>query len=323
MKFVVFGQKRRLGLLEGERVLDLAGASARAAIAGRLRDAFGSLHRLIVSGERGLEATAHLAETFGGSDESDVWIDVAKADLAPPWPGQRFALIGNNNAAHVGQTSLRMRGATLSEAEIQETARRSGLMGYWGMARPVLGPGSSVPIPVRANGLFDYEAEPAIVLGKQGKDIRAENLADHVWGVTLVADWGIREERWPPGPYSPLMPTKNFDGSKSIGPCIVVGEIDPDDLEIETFINAQQRQRFCSSEMIFSIGEILELLSENFTFFPGDVISGGSGPGTALDQTTPHHDGSWPRDLFLKDGDVVEMRAAGIGSLVSHIVGSA
>ena len=113
---------------------------------------------------------------------------------------------------------------------------------------------------------------------------------------------------------------KNFDGSTSMGPCIVVGELHPQDVPVETRINAELRQRYNTSEMIWSFGEILELLSQDFTFVPGDVISGGTNAGTAADKSKKGPDGVKPLDLFLKPNDVVEVSSPPIGALRNRIV---
>lgn len=319
MRFVVFADDHRLGLLEGERVLDLRRAAQSAGLNADLKNALNSLQGLIETGARGLDAVSAAAEKLRGSDEIGLWADISNLKLQAPWPGQRFALAGSNNPSHLAEAFTHM-GAPRSVAEAREIAREGVPMGFWGMARPVMGPGADIPIPARAKGFFDFESEPAIVLGKRGVDIKADRIADYVWGVTLVADWSIREDTWPPKPFSPFMPIKNFDCSKSIGPCIVVGELDPNDFQIETLVNGVRRQHFSSKEMIFSFGEVLQHFSQELTFYPGDVISGGTGAGTAMDQTIPNADGSWPRDLFLKPGDVVEARAEAIGSLIGRIV---
>lgn len=324
MKFVVFGEQRRLGLLDGQRVLDLAlaGAACRPAIGGTDAErelSLSTLQGLIEAGQRGLDLVRELAEHVRGTDQPGLWSSAADTHLHAPWPGQRFALVGSNNANHVATAFTNM-GTPRSVEEVRDSTRKGAPSGFWGMARPVMGPNERIKIPSRAKGLFDYEGEPGIVLGKQGKDIKAKDIADYIWGVTLILDWSIRDEVWPPKPYSPLMPLKNFDQSKSIGPCIVVDEIDPNDFHIETYVNGQQRQSFDTSEMIFSFGEVLEHFSRDFTFFPGDVIAGGTGAGTAIDQTLPNADGTWPRDLYLKPGDRVEVRAEGIGSIFGDIV---
>lgn len=324
MKFVVFGEQRRLGLLDEQRVMDVAQAGATYRQTIGLNDAqwdlsLSSLQGLIETGQRGLDFIRESAERLRGTDQPGIWSEASDVRLHAPWPGQRFALVGSNNANHVATAFTNM-GTPRTVEEVYENTRRGVPSGFWGMARPVMGTGAQIKIPSRANGLFDFEGEPGVILGKQGKDIKAGDIADYVWGVTLVIDWSIRDEAWPPKPYSPLMPLKNFDCSKSIGPCIVVGEICPSKLQIETYVNGQRRQSFNTGEMIFSFGEVLEQFSRDLTFVPGDVIAGGTGAGTAIDQTVPNPDGSWPRDLFLKPGDKVEVRAEGIGSIHAEIV---
>lgn len=324
MKFVVFGQQHKLGLLDGQRILDLALAAHthRMPVHGNASEedlSFSSLLGLIQAGRRGLDVVGDLAERLHGSDQPDLWVNASDVRLQAPWPGQRFALVGSNNANHVATAFTNM-GTPRTQEEVRESTRKGVPSGFWGMARPVMGPDAQIKIPSRAKGLFDYEGEPGVVIGKQGKDIKAKDIADYVWGVTLIIDWSIREEVWPPKPYSPLMPLKNFDCSKSIGPCIVVDEICPSNVQIETLVNGERRQNFNTNEMVFSFGEVLEHFSRDFTFVPGDVIAGGTGAGTAIDQTIPNADGSWPRDLYLKPGDKVEVRANGIGSVCGEIV---
>ena len=322
MKFVVFGEQDRLGLLEGERILDLAlaGEIHASGRGGReTRSCLSTLQSLVEAGQQGLDRVQECAERSRGSDDPNLWHKASEVTLRAPWPGQRFALAGSNSADHVATAFTNM-GTPRTVDEVLETSRKGVPSGFWGMARPLVAPGEQVRIPARANGLFDFEGEPCIVLGKKGKDIKGSQVADYIWGVTLVNDWTIREEAWPPKPNSPLMPVKNFDQSKSIGPCIVVGEIDANDFIVESYVNGERRQRFSTRDMIFSFGEILAHLSRDFTFFPGDIISGGTGAGTGIDQTRPDPDGKWPRTMFLKPGDTVEIRSDGIGSLVNQVV---
>lgn len=312
MKFVVFGDNNRPGLLDNGVVLDLTRAPAG-------KEWAGSLLSLIESGAEGLDRVRAFAEKSRGSDEPGLWTDLAQTQLRAPFPGQRFALAGSNNADHVASAFTNM-GTPRTAEQVRTASRRKAPPGYWSVARPVMGPGARIQIPDRANGYFDYEGEPAIVLAKQGKDIRVGDFADHVWGVTLVIDWSIREPVWPPQPHEPLMVGKNFDCSKTIGPCIVVDEVAVNDLHIETTVNGQLRQSFSADDMIFSFPEILEYLSRDFTVFPGDVISGGTGSGTAIDHTVPDADGTWPRDLFLSPGDEVVVSSQNIGALANTVV---
>ena len=95
---------------------------------------------------------------------------------------------------------------------------------------------------------------------------------------------------------------------------------DLQNVDCETRVNGQVRQHYNSSDMIFKFGEVLEFLSKDFTFVPGDIISGGTAVGTAADQTKPGPDGVKPKDLFLKKGDVVEVSSPQIGTIRNKLV---
>jgi acylpyruvate hydrolase len=136
----------------------------------------------------------------------------------------------------------------------------------------------------------------------------------------MLADWSIRSPReGAGGPLNFAFP-KNFDTSCSMGPCIAVGEADPANIDIETFVNGERRQRFNTRDMVFSFAEYLEYLSRDFTLYPGDIISGGTAAGTAADSSDLLADGSSAPERFLKPGDIVEMRSPPIGALRTRVV---
>ena len=205
------------------------------------------------------------------------------------------------------------------EAVIAE-ARKAGQWGFWKVPAEVAGPDDPIPFPKRVT-YFDYEGEIAIVIGKRGKDIPAAQVKDYVWGVTLFHDWSIRDIGGTDRVVSYNL-QKNFDGAVSMGPCIVVGEADPQDIDAETRVNGVVRQSYNTKEMIWPFGEVLEYLSRDFTFVPGDVIAGGTSAGTAADKSRRGPDGKRPLDLFLKIGDTVEVSSSRIGALGNKIVAS-
>jgi 2-keto-4-pentenoate hydratase/2-oxohepta-3-ene-1,7-dioic acid hydratase in catechol pathway len=137
--------------------------------------------------------------------------------------------------------------------------------------------------------------------------------------VTLLGDWSIRAPREPEGPLKFGM-AKNFDQSCSLGPCIVVGELDPSNIDVETWVNGERRQQFNTQDMAFSYWEYIEYLSRDLTLYPGDIISGGTAAGTAADSSPRMADGQFAPERFLKVGDVVEIRSPEIGTLRSRIV---
>jgi acylpyruvate hydrolase len=196
--------------------------------------------------------------------------------------------------------------------------RESGIWGFWKVGREAADPDAELPYPSRATRL-DYEGEVAIVLGKQGKDVPASEAKSLVWGVTLLGDWSIRAPAEPQGPLKFGM-AKNFDNSCSLGPCIVVGELDPENIDVETWVNGERRQQFNTGDMVFSYWEYIEYLSRDLTLYPGDIISGGTAAGTAADSSPRMADGQFAPDRFLKPGDAVEIKALGIGALAARIV---
>jgi 2-keto-4-pentenoate hydratase/2-oxohepta-3-ene-1,7-dioic acid hydratase in catechol pathway len=200
-------------------------------------------------------------------------------------------------------------------------AREEGQWGFWKTPAEVAGTEDEIPYPGRTRR-FDYEGEVAIVIGKRGKDIAADRIDEYVWGVTLLHDWSIRDagSSGPQGRPISYNLAKNFDGSTSMGPCIVTGELNHGNIDVETTVNGELRQRYNTSDMIWTFGEVLEYLSRDFTFVPGDVIAGGTSAGTAADRARGKPDGGQSSDLFLKIGDTVEVSSPQIGRLANRIV---
>jgi 2-keto-4-pentenoate hydratase/2-oxohepta-3-ene-1,7-dioic acid hydratase in catechol pathway len=326
MRIVVFGEHQRLGALDRDQVIDLQGAYARMLRERGERDAERTaearvptrLEAFITTGDAALEAAHAAVEYAGQSDPAEIVHSAGGVKVHAPWPGRRIACMGGNYADHL----LGMQGNPGASLESVTVATRAvAQWGFWKVPHAVAGPGESIEYPKRAEYL-DYEGEAAIVLGRRGKNISASQLGQYVWGITLLNDWSIRDAPASPGSPRPMSYNlaKNFDGSTSLGPCIVVGELDPGEVEVELRVNGKVRQRYNTRDMIFSFGEALEFLSRDFTFVPGDIISGGTGAGTAADQTRTQPGVARPKDLFLKPGDTVAVKNAAIGTLQNDVV---
>lgn len=319
MKIVVFGPDQRVGAWVGDRVVDLNGAFARTVsreaadtrVPARLEAFIGLGDAALDDAQRAIE---HAAST--GADGTVVF-QASEVKLHAPWPGRRIACAGGNFAQHLAGMEG---GDNVSIEDVTRRARERGQWGFWKVPDVVAGPEDDIPYP-RSTKYFDYEGEAAIILGKRGKNIPAGRIDEYVWGITLLNDWSKRDGMGSPRPMSYNMP-KNFDMSTSMGPCIVVGELKADDVPVELRINGALRQAYNTEEMIWSFGEILEFLSEDFTFIPGDMISGGTNSGTAQDKAQRLPDGTRALDLFLKVGEVVEVTSPAIGTLRNRIVQS-
>jgi 2-keto-4-pentenoate hydratase/2-oxohepta-3-ene-1,7-dioic acid hydratase in catechol pathway len=305
MKIVVFGDgERRLGGLAGDRVVDLQRTDSSIPA---------SLDAFIAAGQAALDAAQRAIERGDAHSYA-----LGEVRLCAPWPGRRIACVGGNYADHLRRMEAGRGGELPSIEEVTQKTRAADQWGFWKVPAEVAGPDDDVPYPTRSR-YFDYEGEAAIILGKQGKNISADRIDEYVWGITLFNDWSIRDDPRATRPMSYNL-AKNFDGSTSMGPCIVVGELSPQDVEVELRVNGQVRQHYNTREMIFSFAEVLEWLSRDFTLVAGDVIAGGTSAGTAADQSLPGPDGTRSTDLFLKRGDVVEVSSPSIGTLRNRVI---
>jgi 2-keto-4-pentenoate hydratase/2-oxohepta-3-ene-1,7-dioic acid hydratase in catechol pathway len=87
-----------------------------------------------------------------------------------------------------------------------------------------------------------------------------------------------------------------------------------------TRVNGEQRQEGSTKDMVFSFAEYLQYLTQDITLAAGDVISGGTCHGTAMDSSEYDADGKPKPGLYLKAGDVVEIYSPMIGTLRNRIV---
>jgi 2-keto-4-pentenoate hydratase/2-oxohepta-3-ene-1,7-dioic acid hydratase in catechol pathway len=156
-------------------------------------------------------------------------------------------------ASRLGKTNITIEG-------VAREAKKAGQWGFWKLLAEVAGPEDPIPFPSGVT-YFDYEGEAAIVIGKRGKNIPAEQVRHYVWDVTLFHDWSIRDGGGTDRPVSYNF-QKNFDGAASMGPCIVVGEVDSQNVGVETRVNEGVRQRYNTREMVWSFDEVLEFLSQ-------------------------------------------------------------
>jgi 2-keto-4-pentenoate hydratase/2-oxohepta-3-ene-1,7-dioic acid hydratase in catechol pathway len=305
MKIVVFGDQARVGAWVGDRILDLQRSNA--ALPANLR-------QFIEAGPRALDDAQRAIDTIGSAPDNAVF-GIQEVRLLAPWPERRIACVGGNFADHLRGME---RGESKTIEQVTQQARANGQWGFWKVPDRVSGPDDQVMYPRRTE-YFDYEGEAALVIGRRGKDIPASQLEQYVWGVTLFNDLSIRDGMGSTRPMSYNL-AKNFDGSTCMGPAIVVGEVAPTAVDVQTCINGEVRQQFNTRDMVFSFADVLEFLSRDFSFVPGDVIAGGTAAGTAADKSQRSADGTRPKDLFLKVGDEVTVSSPQIGELRTKIV---
>ena len=318
MRIVVFGDQRRVGAWDGDLVIDLNRADS--ALPSDLAAFIAAGPKAIDAARTAIERTARGAAGDGVVQTRD------RVRLhAPAVHRPRIACAAGNYAEHT-LGSARRKGlesssalsnlgitylTTMSAEEVTRKTRETDRpRGFWKDFAIAKGPEDEIPYPSRAEQ-FDYEGEVAAVIGKTARDVSKGTGGEYVWGITLLNDWSIRGQNVKDSLSFNL--GKNFDGGASVGPCILVGG-DPAGITVETRVNGELRQHYDSGDMIFSHAEFLEYLSRDFTFLPGDMIAGGSGPGSATDSAKEG------KDLWLKVGDVVEVSSPAIGTLRNRIV---
>ncbi len=158
----------------------------------------------------------------------------------------------------------------------------------------VIGPDEPIFLPPDSQRV-DYEGELALVVAKPCRDVRLEEAHKYVLGYCCFNDVTARDLQLRDGQWTRA---KGFDTFAPLGPWIVT-DIDPSDLKIETLVNGQLKQSSRTSKMVFSPLELLCFVSKVMTLMPGDVIATGTPSGIGP----------------LKEGDVVEIRIEGIGTL--------
>ena len=157
---------------------------------------------------------------------------------------------------------------------------------------------------------LDYEGEIAIVIGKAGRRIPENRAYDHIAALTLCNEGTIRD--WVRHAKFNVTQGKNWDRSGAIGPWLVpfVSAEQLDDVALATRVNGEVRQEDRTSRMVFSFRYIVAYVSTFTTLVPGDVIVCGTPTGAGARFEPP---------VWLKPGDVIEVEAEGIGTLINGV----
>ena len=164
----------------------------------------------------------------------------------------------------------------------------------------VVGQGDPVVYPKSMTERVDYEAELAIVIGKNCHDVEPGEAWDYILGYTCANDVTARDLQSKDGQWTR---SKSFDTFCPLGPWIVSG-IDPSDLEISLLLNGKQVQHSRTSQFIFPVEVMVSHVSKVMTLLPGDVIITGTPAGIGP----------------VKKGDVMEVKIEHIGVLRNPVV---
>ena len=162
----------------------------------------------------------------------------------------------------------------------------------------------------KASTKLDYEAELAVVIGKQARHLSKGNALDCVAGYTCCNDGSVRDyqrksSQWTIG--------KNFDQTGPLGPWLVTpDELPPGaaGLRIQSRLNGKIMQDANTSDFLWNVAESLVIITECMTLEPGDVIITGTPAGVGYARTPP---------VWMAPGDVCEIDIESIGVLSNTI----
>jgi len=149
-----------------------------------------------------------------------------------------------------------------------------------------------------------FEAELGVVIGRECFQPSRDAIDDYIFGYTCVNDVTAAEPLFENKEFPQWSRAKSYPGFGPVGPWIVRG-IEPDELQIQAFLDGEQKQGYPVSDMIFSPREAVSRIASEIRLYPGDVISCGTSVGTC----------------FMKPGQQIEIRIPGLGSLLNRYSG--
>ena len=223
-------------------------------------------------------------------------------DAALPDPRQDVVCLGLNYRDHAEEATKADKFFDVQKGDAVYFAKR---------VDRAVAPGQDIDGHFDICDSLDYEVELAVIIGKDAKNVKAEDAADYIFGYTILNDVSARNlqtrhKQWYFG--------KSLDGFTPIGPCIVsVDEfgVRPEK-GIRCYVNGEKRQDSNTRMMIFDIPYVIEELSAGMTLKAGTVIATGTPSGVVLgmDKET---------QVYLKSGDVVRCEIDGIGVLENKV----
>ena len=206
---------------------------------------------------------------------------------------QKIVCIGLNYRDHAEEQGTELPAAPLLFAKWPNT---------------LIGPGEPIVIPPITKQL-DYEAELGVLIGERVRGVSAENALEAVAGYVCLNDVSARDLQFSDGQW---VRGKSLDTFCPVGPELVAAADvpDPQALKIRAVVNGEVLQDSHTSNMIFSVAEILAHVSRAITLEPGDLIATGTPAGVGAFRDPP---------VWLEPGDEVTIEIEGLGALTNPV----
>jgi 2-keto-4-pentenoate hydratase/2-oxohepta-3-ene-1,7-dioic acid hydratase in catechol pathway len=293
----------RLGILAGDRVIDVAG------LAEAVQQSGGDVAKWLVDGTdmmacigRGEEGLAEIRKLMSDGEARGLVADhrlafaVEAIEFLPAVYPSKILAIGRNYVDHAIEG-----GSEPPAAPLIFTKLLNSLSAH----------NSPIALPAISTQV-DYEAELAVIIGRRAKRVSEAEALDYVFGYSLINDVSARDLQFGDGQW---VRGKGLDTFAPLGPFITTrDEIrDVQALDIEGRLNGDVMQSSNTSKMIFKVAYLVSYISQAITLEPGDVIATGTPEGVGVFRNPP---------VLLKAGDVFEVTVEGLGTLRNPVAGS-
>ena len=306
-----------VGVLVGEDiVLDLPALSVVLPVAKLVPK---SMRELLASGVAGMETVAYCLAQVDSMTDDEKLILMNAGILSPlrdlpllaPIPNPKLILsVGLNYWKHLEE----MAGTPTPKNPAAFIKTRDSL----------LGSGNPIFVPPQCPDMLDYEGELCFVFGEQCHNVDVNEAMNYVAGYTIANDISARDwvsevfdskETFPAiHAWERNINGKQLPGFTPCGPVFVTKDeiSDPHDLQMTLTLNGEVMQSTKTDDMIFRLPELIAYFSQWYQFNPGDIVTTGSPAGVGF--------GRDPK-VFMKPGDLVEVKVEGIGVLSNMISG--
>jgi 2-keto-4-pentenoate hydratase/2-oxohepta-3-ene-1,7-dioic acid hydratase in catechol pathway len=204
--------------------------------------------------------------------------------LLPPCIPSKIVALGLNYRSHAEEVKLRIPDEPLI---------------FLKPSTSVIGPEDSILYPASSQQV-DYEGELGVVIRNRTWRVSREEAIHYVLGYTCFNDVTARDLQYKDKQWTRA---KSFDTFSPIGPCIET-ELDPPNLLLETYLNGELKQRTNTSDLIFSVPELVSFISHVMTLLPGDIVATGTSSGIGP----------------MQPGDTIEVKIEQIGTLRNYVV---
>jgi len=280
----------RPGIMEGTGIIDIQDSAHATGISMSDRDMLSDIGAIIAGGTKSIGLFSRMRGGFPT-------VDTGVTRLAPPIPNPpKIIAAGMNYRDHA--------------RELKSEAPRTPII-FCKSSTSVIGPGGPIRWPGEITQQVDIEVELAVVMAGHPREMTRASAMEAVFGYTILNDVSARDIQFTDKQW---FRAKSIDTFCPMGPWIATRDeiSDPQNLKLTSSVNGKTWQSSSTSEMIFSVADLIIFTARAMRLNPGDIIATGTPAGVGYSHQ--------PQE-FLKKGDIVSMEIEGLGVLTNPVDG--